>query len=64
VSTLYISRTLFAFSLVALGFLAYTLLNLKNLGVPSTHPRVIVEFSLFVTFLVAALVLDLLETSG
>jgi hypothetical protein len=32
-----------AISLTASAFLAYTLLNLEVLGIPITHPRVLVE---------------------
>jgi hypothetical protein len=35
-------------SFVPLGFLIYTLLNLQILQISIIHPRVIVEFSLFV----------------
>jgi hypothetical protein len=42
-------------SLTALIFLLYTLINLDKLGITATHPRVIVEFSLFLTFLLIAI---------
>jgi hypothetical protein len=35
-------------SLIPLGFLIYTLLNLQELQISVFHPRVIVELSLFV----------------
>jgi hypothetical protein len=35
-------------SLLPVGFLIYTLLNLNSLGITLFHPRVIVEFSAFV----------------
>jgi hypothetical protein len=38
------------FSIVPLGFLIYTLLNLQELQISVFHPRVIVELSLFVLF--------------
>jgi hypothetical protein len=41
-----------ALSLVPLGFLAYTLLNIEALSIPITHPRVIVEASSFVALVV------------
>jgi hypothetical protein len=44
-------------SLIALGFLLYTLLQLDELKIAITHPRVIVEFSLFLAFLVIGLLL-------
>jgi hypothetical protein len=44
-------------SLVALGFLLYTLINLDALEMTVTHPRVIVEFSLFLSFLLIGVLL-------
>jgi hypothetical protein len=38
--------------LVALGFLIYSLLNLKSLGIKITYPRVLVEAFLFVTIFI------------
>jgi len=49
------------FSLIALGFLLYTLMNLDALGIPVTHPRVIVELSLFLAFLVIGVLLRYLK---
>ncbi len=46
---------LFFASLAAFGFFVYSLLNLKKLGITVTHPRLIVEFGLFATFLIAGL---------
>jgi hypothetical protein len=43
--------------LIALGFLLYTLINLDALEIPVTHPRVIVEFSLFLAFLLIGVLL-------
>jgi len=40
----------FLVSAVAVGFLIYTLFNLGELGIGVSHPRVLVEFSLFVGF--------------
>jgi hypothetical protein len=51
-------KLLVLFSLVPLAFLFYTLLNFKSLGITITHPRVIVEASLFVILLVAGLFLS------
>ena len=42
-------------SIIPLGFLVYTLLNLETLGIAITHPRVIVEFSIFAILLIAGL---------
>jgi hypothetical protein len=44
-------------SLVALGFLLYSLINLDALEMTVTHPRVIVEFSLFLAFLLIGILL-------
>jgi hypothetical protein len=44
-------------SLTALGFLLYTLINLDALEMTVTHPRVIVEFSLFLAFLLIGILL-------
>jgi hypothetical protein len=44
-------------SLIALGFLLYTLINLDVLEMTVTHPRVIVEFSLFLSFLLIGVLL-------
>jgi hypothetical protein len=50
--------TVFIFlSLVALGFLLYTLLNLDALGIVVTHPRVMVEFFLFIALLLIGILL-------
>ncbi len=40
-------------SLIPLAFLLYTLINLTGLNLTITHPRVIVEFSIFLIFLMA-----------
>lgn len=42
-----------AISLIPLAFLIYTLMNLASLNITITHPRVIVEFSIFLIFLIA-----------
>ena len=42
-----IGRALLVFSLVPLGFLIYTLINLEKLRITWTHPRVIVELMIF-----------------
>jgi hypothetical protein len=46
-------------SLVALLFLIYTLLNIDKLGITVTNPRVLVEFALFVLFLIVGVWLKL-----
>ena len=43
------------FSLTALAFLAYTILNLEQFKIAITHPRVLVESSLFLVFLVTGI---------
>lgn len=48
-----IGGILMIMSLIPLAFLLYTLTNLSTLNIPVTHPRVIVEFSLFLIFLTA-----------
>ncbi len=40
-------------SLIPLAFLIYTLMNLTSLKIPITHPRVVVDFSIFLFFLMA-----------
>ncbi len=42
-------------SAVALGFLIYTLANLSRLGITLLHPRVLVEFGIFIVFLAIGL---------
>jgi len=44
-------------SLIAFGFLLYTLINLDRLEITVTHPRVIVEISLFLAFLLIGILL-------
>jgi hypothetical protein len=44
-------------SLIALGFLLYTLIQLDELEIAITHPRVMVEFSLFLSFLLIGILL-------
>jgi hypothetical protein len=39
-------------SLVALGFLVYTLTHLTELKITIFHPRVLIEFGLFAVFMV------------
>ncbi|MBN1619069.1 hypothetical protein JW887_07075 [Candidatus Dojkabacteria bacterium] len=38
-------------------FLIYSLVNIKRLGISITHPRVIVEFSIFFIGLIVSLLL-------
>lgn len=40
----------YGLALIPTGFLIYTLLNLKKLGIPLYHPRVLVEFLCIVIF--------------
>jgi len=42
-------------SLIALGFLIYTLFHLKQLNISYTHPRVIVELLLFIIFMISGI---------
>ncbi|MFX0046067.1 MAG: hypothetical protein ACFE8Z_09485 [Candidatus Hermodarchaeota archaeon] len=42
-------------SVIPLGFLIYTLLNLETLEISITHPRVIVELSIFAILLITGL---------
>jgi hypothetical protein len=42
-------------SLVSLGFLIYTIVNLDKLGISLSHPRVLVEFSIFLILLLAGI---------
>jgi hypothetical protein len=42
-------------SIVALAFLIYTLLSLNSPEIPVTHPRVIVEASIFLIGLILAI---------
>ena len=44
-------------SIVSLGFLVYTLVNLDRLEITITHPRVIVELILFLVFLIIGVLL-------
>ena len=52
-----LSAVFIILSLTALGFLLYTLINLDALEMTVTHPRVIVEFSLFLSFLLIGVLL-------
>lgn len=42
-----IGNLLILISFIPLGFLIYTILHLKDLNIKITHPRVIVEATLF-----------------
>jgi hypothetical protein len=48
---------LLALSLLPLMFLFYTVTHLDKLGIGFKHPRVLVEFSIFVGLLVVGLIL-------
>jgi hypothetical protein len=52
-----ISNLMIALSFVALVFLIYTLVNLEALQISVNHPRVLVEFSIFVVLLAVGLYL-------
>jgi len=54
-----IGKILVLLSLVPLAFLLYTLFNLGSLGITVFHPRVLVEFSLFVALLILGIALYL-----
>jgi hypothetical protein len=54
-----LGRALLLLSLVPLGFLVYTLLNLGRLRITLAHPRVIVELSIFLLLLALGLRLAL-----
>jgi hypothetical protein len=47
------------FALTALAFLVYTVFNLEKLNITLIHPRVLVEFGLFVIFFLTAVYLHL-----
>ena len=53
-----LGKILIVSSLLALAFLLFTLFELESLGISMLHPRVIVEFSVFITLLVAGLILN------
>jgi hypothetical protein len=44
-------------SAIAFTFLVYSAINRDKLGISFKHPRIIVEFSLFLIFMVLGLVL-------
>jgi len=50
-----IGRALLVLSLVPLGFLVYTVLNLERLRITLAHPRVIVELLIFLALLALGL---------
>jgi hypothetical protein len=52
-------KILMLLSLLPVAFLLYTLLNLGNLGISAFHPRVQVEFSIFVALLILGIALYL-----
>jgi hypothetical protein len=47
VNKVLIGKTFMILSLVPLGFLIYTLVSLETLKITISHPRVIVELSIF-----------------
>ncbi|HUS78402.1 MAG TPA: hypothetical protein VM050_07065 [Patescibacteria group bacterium] len=52
-----LSGVLMLLSMIPVGFLVYTLLNLKRRGIPVTHPRVIVETIIFIILLLSGVYL-------
>jgi len=51
-----IGLILVVLSLIPLIFLLYTIVNIRRMGISITHPRIIVEFSLFLVFFIAGLI--------
>ena len=49
---IFLGDVLLLLGVTALFFLIYTLLNLDKLGIKVTHPRVLVEFTLFIALTV------------
>ena len=49
---IFIGDVLLFLGVTALLFLIYTLINLDKLGIKITHPRVLVEFTLFIALTV------------
>jgi hypothetical protein len=47
-------------SLIPLLFILYTIINIRRLGISITHPRIIVEFCLFLFFFAAGLIVVLI----
>lgn len=52
-----LGNILIVLSVIPLGFLIYSLMNLEMLGITLTHPRVIVELTLFLILLFAGILL-------
>ena len=52
-----LGNILIVLSIIPLGFLIYSLMNLEKLGITLTHPRVIVELTLFLILLFARILL-------
>ncbi len=44
-------------SLIPLIFLLYTVINLKKLNIKLTHPRIIIEFSIFILLFIAGIII-------
>jgi len=44
-------------SLIPLVFLLYTVINLKKLNIKLTHPRIIIEFSIFIILFIAGIII-------
>jgi len=54
-------KILVMLSLIPLAFLVYTLMSLDELKITLTHPRVMVELSLFLTLLIIGILLRFQE---
>lgn len=51
-------------SLIPLIFLLYTVINLKKLNIKLTHPRIIVEFSIFILLFIAGMIIIFIQEPG
>ncbi len=53
----YLGGIVIFLSIIPLGFLIYTLKNLRKLGIPIHHPRVLVKLILFIILLTVGTIL-------
>jgi hypothetical protein len=60
-SRILLGKIFMILSLVPLGFLIYTLTNLKELKIPVTHPRVIVKLSSVLLLFLTGFLLNYIE---
>jgi hypothetical protein len=51
-----IGYAFFSCSIIALGFLSYSILNMQKLNITLFHPRIIVEFTLFFIFIILGII--------